>query len=277
MALLWFHRIMYRLYTLKCISLSGLDVFVDAAVLFLFFNPKAEVMQLSANVLLNDLRQQRPSSLVKKCELMYIICHCDYIWTDSWGPSVYSSWVKRLSENALKMIHFNPKLHVRANESRKIQDLIQIETSWVFAVWWFPQWEHKKPVGGTKLSTFQSDKRQLCLFTSLHAAIKNRTEPRQMCFHGRWERGDPVIPPRRELKLAAASPTPVPHLNLRLRLSSLHASAQKKGGVGLEWRYLVEIITHQGEYGIGKTEWEPGTSKQWDGCSTSLSGTTVSS
>lgn len=53
----------YRLYTLKCISLSGLDIFVDAAVLF--FNLKAEVMQLSANVLLNDLRQQRPSSLVK--------------------------------------------------------------------------------------------------------------------------------------------------------------------------------------------------------------------
>lgn len=128
------------------------------------------------------------------------------------------------------MIHFNPKLRVRADESRKIQDLIQIESSWVFAVWWFPQWEHKKLVGGTKLSAFQSDKRQLRLFKSLHAAIKNRTEPWQMCFHRRWERGDPVIPPRREMKLAAASLTLVPHLNLRLRLSSLHASARKRGG-----------------------------------------------
>lgn len=103
-------------------------------------------------------------------------------------------------------MHFNPKLHVRADESRKIQDLIQIESSWVLLcdgshsenIKSLLEERSCQPFRVTKGSSVSSHRSTLPLKTE-----RNRDK----CVSAeRWERGDPVIPPSREMKPAAASP-----------------------------------------------------------------------
>lgn len=133
-------------------------------------------------------------------------------------------------------MHFNPNLHVRADESRKIQDLIQIESSWVLLcdgshsenIKSLLEERSCQPFRVTEGSSVSSHRSTLPLKTERNrdkcvSAEDESKEIRRFLRVGKWNRW-----------LHLLQLTPVPHLNLRLRLSSLHAYARKRwGGVGV--------------------------------------------